>query len=121
MMEVTAKYDSNGIYFISALGHAGYAEAGSDIVCASVSSLIQALGVGLCKVLRLEGVQVERNAASALISYRWDSSIAEAQFLARTILLSVKAVSESYHEFVRVVEVPSNRGQGVGVLAPSGP
>jgi uncharacterized protein YsxB (DUF464 family) len=104
MMKVTAKYDSNGIYFISALGHAGYADAGSDIVCASVSALVQALGVGLRKVMKLDDVEVARDARSALISYRWDSSIAETQVLALTILLSIKAVSESYHEFVEVIE-----------------
>ncbi|MDR1481280.1 MAG: ribosomal-processing cysteine protease Prp [Synergistaceae bacterium] len=105
MMEITAKYDSNGIYFISAQGHTGYAHRGADIVCAAVSSLIQALGVGLRDVLKLENAEIKRDAESALISYKWDSSLVEAQCLAKTILLSVKSVSESYHEFIEVIEI----------------
>jgi uncharacterized protein YsxB (DUF464 family) len=110
MVEITAKYDSNGIYFISALGHTGYADEGSDIVCAAISALIQALGVGLRKVLKLEAVEIERDAESAYISYKWDSSLAEAQCLAKTILLSVKSVSESYREFVEVIEIRDSAG-----------
>ncbi|MDR1885771.1 MAG: ribosomal-processing cysteine protease Prp [Synergistaceae bacterium] len=103
-MEVTAEHDSGGICRIQAQGHTGYSDPGTDIVCAAVSALVQALGVGFGDVLRLEGVRIERDRENALISYEWDSSVAEAQCIARTILLSLKAVAESYPEFVAVRE-----------------
>lgn len=46
---VNAKYTAdNGTHTLVVTGHAGYAEYGKDIVCAGVSSLVQAL-IGWCE------------------------------------------------------------------------
>lgn len=43
-----------------ASGHSGYAPRNKDIVCAAVSTLLQALAVGLIDVLTLNGVQCKK-------------------------------------------------------------
>ncbi|MDR3332806.1 MAG: ribosomal-processing cysteine protease Prp [Synergistaceae bacterium] len=105
MLVVTALRDSRGIYSISAEGHADYADEGFDIVCASVSTLIQALGVGLEDVLELKGVKSFIDRKTRVMSYEWDGSVEEAQTIAWTILLSIKAVAESYPDYIEVREV----------------
>lgn len=39
MIKVTIKYENDVINSVHITGHSGYSEAGSDIVCASVSSI----------------------------------------------------------------------------------
>jgi uncharacterized protein YsxB (DUF464 family) len=104
VLKVVARHDSRGICDISAKGHSGYSDFGSDIVCAAVSALMQALGVGLVNVLGLEDVKFVKKQKSALISCEWDNSTVEVQHIAQTILLSLKGVAESYPEYVSVCE-----------------
>ena len=104
MLEITARYNSSGIFHISACGHSGFASSGSDIVCASVSTLIQALHVGLEDVLHLDSLNVESVPAIPKMSIEWDAADTSAQLIAQTILLSLKAVANSYPDFVIVFE-----------------
>ena len=50
---LTLKDNQKNIKFIEATGHSGYAESGSDIVCSSVSTLMQSLAVGLTEVVKV--------------------------------------------------------------------
>ncbi|MDR1916470.1 MAG: ribosomal-processing cysteine protease Prp, partial [Synergistaceae bacterium] len=92
MIEVTAKRDANGICSITAQGHSGFAESGSDIICASVSSLIQALSVGLEDVLELQDVRIIRSPEIPVMGFEWNSRLREAQYIALTIAGSLRAV-----------------------------
>ena len=49
MINIVIQYNDGYISRITASGHSGYAEAGSDIVCAGVSALMIAIGNGLEK------------------------------------------------------------------------
>lgn len=40
MIQVTVKYKENTIEYLEVYGHANFAEHGSDIVCAGISSLL---------------------------------------------------------------------------------
>ena len=55
---ISAKiFKKNGqTYKIIVSGHSGYAEEGSDIVCASISTLAQTVCVGLENVLKLKPI-----------------------------------------------------------------
>lgn len=105
MIEITAKRDAGGIYSITARGHSGFAEYGSDIICASVSSLIQALSVGLEDVLGLEDVKTIRFPEIPIMGFEWDNETAEAQHIALTIARSLKAVAESYPDYAAYSEL----------------
>jgi len=56
-----------------ASGHSGYAPRNKDIVCAAVSTLLQALAVGLIDVLALNGVQCKKEEEPAYFSIEWPS------------------------------------------------
>ena len=51
MTDITVKRKDNSIVEVSASGHTGYGEAGEDIVCAGVSTLIQSALLGLLQVV----------------------------------------------------------------------
>mgnify|MGYP000757915679 FL=1 len=51
MTDITIKRKDNSIVEVSASGHTGYGEAGEDIVCAGVSTLIQSALLGLLQVV----------------------------------------------------------------------
>lgn len=51
-------YEKNIRYGIKAVGHAGYAPKGQDIVCAAVSALLQAYGNYIDQLAEYEKVKV---------------------------------------------------------------
>lgn len=104
MFVVTASRDTHDrICRLSARGHSGFAEEGSDIVCAAVSTLMQSLHVGLSDVLKIDVTQ-RSDPKIPEMTIEWDASNDSGQQLARTILLSLKAVANSYPEYVSVLE-----------------
>ena len=53
MTDITIKKEGNSVIEVVASGHTGYGEAGEDIVCAGVSTLLQSALLGL-----LQGVGI---------------------------------------------------------------
>ena len=105
MLEVIAKRGRRGIYSIAAQGHTGFADSGSDIVCAAVSTLMQALWTGLEDVLQLRSLQAVQDPEVPYMARIWEESSREAQYIARTILLSLQAIAESYPDYVLICEL----------------
>jgi len=69
MVTVTFRRDSrNRLSSIFAKGHAGWAEAGHDIVCAAASAILQAAWVGLTDHAH---VDVEGDRAGGRFEMRW--------------------------------------------------
>ena len=53
MTDITITRKGNSIVEVVASGHTGYGEAGEDIVCAGVSTLIQSALLGLLQVVAI--------------------------------------------------------------------
>jgi uncharacterized protein YsxB (DUF464 family) len=70
-----------------------------------VSSLIQALWVGLEEVLGVKGLIAERDPSIPRIAVEWDPEIAGTQLIARTITRSLSAVAKGYPDFVEYSEI----------------
>lgn len=93
-------------------GHSGYARAGSDIVCAAVSSVSQAAVLGLTEVLGLQiGLEMEEDSGLAgpylecVLPSDLDYSIREkANILLQTMFLTIKSIEEQYSKFVQILE-----------------
>jgi len=90
-------------------GHSGYAEAGSDIVCAGVSSLVYAPLGGLQDVLGLRPDYVDRDDLLAVDL----TTIPEADYAKRqkeidalleTMVVMVKNLAGQYPEYLKLVE-----------------
>ena len=108
MINITIIKTKNKITSIEATGHSGYAEAGADIVCSAVSSLMQNLLVGLNEVLKINAENVVDENIPHL-SVKLPQSIDEqtsktAQVLMQTTVLSLKAVAGDYSKFIKIKE-----------------
>ena len=89
-----------------ASGHTGYAEAGSDIVCAAVSALTQTTLNGLREVLKAPVVfEIDDEAATLearLSPQASEEQVQKAQLLLQTLLEGLRAIERSYPRNVRI-------------------
>ena len=91
----------------SAIGHAGYAEAGADIVCAAISALTQSTLNGLKNVLRMpvmfdqddDGAFIE----ASLTPEASEAEIQQAQLLLVTLEQGLQAIQREYPRNLRII------------------
>lgn len=104
MTKVVISRRNGLIYALSVEGHSGYAPSGEDIVCAAVTTLVQALHIGLSDVL---GNPVDScvDQENTKIALEWHGMSPEVQAIAATICESFRALAETYPENVQLVEV----------------
>ena len=95
MVEVTLRYHGKTLTGIEARGHSGFAEKGNDIVCAAVSTLMQALIFGLSEVAKVNGADYHVNDRMPIMRVTWPESES------MNISLLTKTVSESLRIIAR--------------------
>ena len=84
---------------IEVTGHAGYADVGHDIVCASISTLVQNLIFSI-EDLTEDKIIYDVNAGNTVITY---GDLSErAQLLVDSFFIGCHAVAETHPEYVRV-------------------
>lgn len=106
MTKVFITKHGNDILEFSCEGHTGYAEYGSDIVCASVSSIVQSCGLGLTKVLGIK-CKIVVNDDKGIYTLRLPKGLAgedmaKAQVLLATMFLSLKDLENGYPSNIKV-------------------
>ena len=104
MLRINVKHDSTGIRSISAAGHTGFAESGSDIVCAAISTLMQALWIGLEDVLEIGDLTVESAPEVPLMRISWKSEDETLQAIARTVYIALCEIAREYPDYVEIDE-----------------
>ena len=89
-----------------ASGHTGYAEAGSDIVCAAVSALTQSTLNGLQNILKAPvRSDIDERTASLEAELKPEATteqVDRAQLLLQTLLEGLRAIERSYPRNVRI-------------------
>lgn len=106
MTEVRLFRSEGRILGIEIRGHAGFAEKGEDIVCAGLSTVIQALDIGLSEVLGRTDIEVQKNPEKAFMSVFLDGPEEKcATVLMQTAARSLWAIAESHPSHVRITEV----------------
>jgi uncharacterized protein YsxB (DUF464 family) len=90
-----------------ASGHAGFARAGEDIVCAAVSVLTESTLNGLQSVVKAP-LMYDRDEKSALLTACLTpdcpkETLERAQILLQTLLEAVQAISREYPRNVRTI------------------
>lgn len=78
-------------------GHSGYAEQGSDIICASVSS---AAYMAVNTVTEIIGEYGEATVDDGYLEFITESDKNEVQAVLRGLELHVKALAEEYNEYI---------------------
>ena len=91
----------------SAIGHAGYAHAGADIVCAAISALTQSTLNGLKNIL-CAPVMFEQDDDGAFIEAiltpeATQEEVRQAQLLLRTLLEGLQAIQREYPRNLRII------------------
>ena len=89
-------------------GHSGYAEAGSDIVCAAVTSAVRLVECAVNDVLGL-GASVKVRESDASITMKIPGGLSEAnettcQTLLAALMVHFASLHEEYPDYVLVLE-----------------
>ena len=109
MTTVTFRMEGDRITGFDVQGHSGYAEAGSDIVCAAVTSAVRLVECAVNDVLGLEAsVQVKEQDAS--ISLKLPSGLGQTnestcQTLLVALMVHFVQLAEEYPDNITVLEV----------------
>ena len=104
MIRVVFYRDSDGKYLgFQARGHAGYAEAGSDIVCAAVSALVTNT-VNSIELLTENSVRVRTEEKGGLMAAKLgEAATPEAQLLLRSLYTGLRSIEKEHRKYIQVV------------------
>ncbi len=81
-------------------GHAGYAPAGSDIVCAGVTALTQGL------VRSIEGLtddRIETDIESGMTSIQYGDLSEKGKLLIDSFFIGICMIAEEFPDYVRII------------------
>ena len=101
---ITARFYTQGKIGFEVSGHAGYAEEGSDIVCAAVSS---AVGLCECAITDVIGAaaKVHSDEKTATVSVMLTEENSEAANMVSALMIYLVALRDEYPEYIEVLEV----------------
>ena len=108
MTTITFRSEGSRITGFDSQGHSGYAEEGSDIVCAAITSAIRLVDATINDVLGLAAsVKVREN--EALVSLRLPGSLGQTaestcQALLTGLMLYFTELHDAYPENIEVLE-----------------
>ena len=97
-----SKKDKNLFCGFRIEGHSGYAECGSDIVCASVSSMVL-LFINLINDFGVS-FDFDSQEENALVTFEVKKADKDVSKAILTLCNCIEAVSEEYPEFVKVTK-----------------
>ena len=104
MTEITILRDREGAYLgFDCQGHAGYADAGEDIVCAGISALVINT-VNAIEQYTAEPHTTDADEESGAIRLRFLSPAGhDAELLMKTLVLGLQGIEDSYgNRFVKL-------------------
>ncbi|MDP2857232.1 MAG: ribosomal-processing cysteine protease Prp [Bacillota bacterium] len=105
MIEAVITRNSGGqVVGITVSGHSGYAESGSDIVCAAVSAVVQTAILGLKNV---RGLDVRDRTGDGELEFRIGratglEALCRADAITSTMVLGLKDIEQSYGDYLKV-------------------
>ena len=107
MVRISWGYDHNGCYnHLKCLGHAGYGERGTDIVCSAISVLTHTTILAMEQILGLE-LKLQVDAETGLIDCKWVNKpelTDKVELLIKTILLGLNEIKCQYPEHLSLGE-----------------
>lgn len=104
MTAVKLIYQGKTLTGIESRGHSGAARRGSDIVCAAVSTLMQALVLGLEDIAHVQGLQVISDERIPLIRVTWpECEQADIHLLTDTTAESLRQIARENPRHVKII------------------
>lgn len=106
MTDITVKRKNNSVVEVVAEGHTGYGEAGEDIVCAAVSTLLQSALLGLLQVVGLN-VKYSVNEENGSLKFTLPDSLTplerhDADIVLNTMLCGLNDIYTEYSDYVNI-------------------
>ena len=87
----------------SVSGHAGYADSGADIVCASVSSAVQLTANAITEILHLPA-KVEIGSDTVRLTLAREADILTAQPYLEALQLHLRLLAEDFEQTIELSE-----------------
>jgi uncharacterized protein YsxB (DUF464 family) len=108
MVTVKFKVDRDSLYQgFTFTGHAGYAESGSDIVCAAISILSHTFMAGLETLVKLP-LRIQADETNGYLDCSWVNQPDKAewiQLLVETMRLGLSEIQTQYPDYISFCEV----------------
>ncbi len=98
-------FKKDGIYTgFEVSGHAGYAEAGEDIVCAAISMLVINT-INSIETFTEDGFSCEADPETGYIKFQFEDAICkDSELLMNSMLLGLQGVEEQYgKEYMKLI------------------
>lgn len=96
-MIVITKYDNR----ITVKGHANYAQLGQDIVCASVSTLVQVM---IASIEQMTDDKIEYSIQPGMVDIKFGNLSEKAQLLVSSFFIGAQMIAEQYPNNVKIVQ-----------------
>ena len=103
MIQITIYQDSDSrIVGFDSVGHAEYADSGSDIVCAATSALV-INAINSIETLTKDKFSEETEEADGIIRLRMETYSHDSQLLLRGLILGLEEMERNYSEYIDVI------------------
>lgn len=96
-MIVITKYDNR----ITVKGHANYAQLGQDIVCASVSTLVQVM---IASIEQMTDDKIEYSIQPGMVDIKFGNLSEKAQLLVSSFFIGAQMIADQYPNNVKIVQ-----------------
>jgi uncharacterized protein len=106
MTEITLfRIRSHAVGF-EAEGHTGYAEEGSDIVCAAVSALTQGAAIGLKEVLGLDiALDISEGYMYCMLPKKMTTAQQhDAELILNTMAATLRSIAETNGDYIKMTD-----------------
>lgn len=106
MTEITVFRDKGSLVGFNATGHTGYAESGTDIVCAAVSAVTQTAVLGITELAKCHAaVQFEDGGLYLMLDkHTPQNKRREAELILGTMLLGLRSIQIDYSDYLKLIE-----------------
>lgn len=106
MTDIKLKRINNSVVEVEASGHTGYGEAGEDIVCAGISTLLQASLLGLLQVAKIN-VKYRIDTETGKLKFTLPQNLTEqerhdADVILNTLLAGLQDFYTEYSDFINL-------------------
>ena len=106
MTKVTVIKKENKIFSVECDGHTNYGEKGEDIVCASLSSIVQTAVLGLLMVAQIE-LDMKRDDEEGYLKFTLPEKLDKTQDLQAstildTLLCGISDLFESFSDYIEL-------------------
>ena len=106
MTKITISKKENRIFDVECDGHTNYGEKGEDIVCASLSSIVQTAVLGLLMIAELE-LEMKRDDEEGYLKFTLPEKMSEKQEIQADAILCTMlcGISDLYETFSDYIEL----------------